>query len=33
MDGIVLANRCIDLYMLHGVDEQKIVPMIDANTL
>ena len=31
MSEIVLANRCIDLYVLHGVDEPKIVPMIDAN--
>ena len=28
---IVLGNRCIDLYVFHGVDEPKIVPMIEAN--
>ena len=31
MSEIVLGNRCIDLYVLHGVDEHKIVPMIEAN--
>ena len=31
MSEIVLGNRCIDLYVLHGVDEPKIVPMIEAN--
>ena len=33
MSEIVLANRCINLYVLHGVDEPKIVPMIYANIL
>ena len=28
---IVLGNRCIDLYVFHGVDEPKIVPMIEGN--
>ena len=31
MIDIVVANRFIDLYVLHGVDEPEIVPMIDAN--
>ena len=31
MSKIVMGNRCIDLYVLHGVDESKIVFMIDAN--
>ena len=31
MSKIVLGNRCIDLYVLHGVDEPKIVPMLDVN--
>ena len=31
MSEIVLGNRPIDLYVLHGVDEPKIVPMIEAN--
>ena len=30
MTKIVLANRFIDLYVLHGVDEPKIVSMIDV---
>ena len=30
MSEIVLGNKCIDLYVLYGV-EPKIVPMIDAN--
>ena len=30
MSEIVLGSRCIDLYVLHGVDEPKIVPMIEA---
>ena len=30
MSEIVLGNRSIDLYLLHGVDEPKSVPMIDA---
>ena len=25
------AARCIDLYVLHEVDEPKIVPMIEVN--
>ena len=29
---IVLANGCIDLYVLHGVDEPNIVHMIDTST-
>ena len=33
MSEIVLRNRCIDLYVLHEVDEPKIVPMIEANIL
>ena len=33
MSEIVLRNRCIDLYVLHEVDEPKIVPMIEANVL
>ena len=33
MAEIVLANRCIELNVLHGVDKPKIVPMIDANNL
>ena len=28
---IIATNRFIDLYVLHGVDEPKIVTMIDAN--
>ena len=28
MVEIVLAYGCIDLYVLHGVDEPKVVPMI-----
>ena len=31
MSKMVLGNRCIDLYVLHGVDEPKIVPMLDVN--
>ena len=30
MSEIVVGNRCIDLCALHGVDEPKIVPMIEA---
>ena len=30
MTEIVLENGCIDLYVLHGVDEPNIMPMIDA---
>ena len=33
MSEIVLGNRCIDLYVLHGVDEPKIMSIIDANIL
>ena len=33
MSEIVLGNRCIDSYVLHGVNEPKIAPMIDANIL
>ena len=31
MSEIVLGNRCIHLYVLHEVDENKILPMIEAN--
>ena len=31
MIDIVVANRFINLYVLHGVDEPEIVPMIYAN--
>ena len=31
MTDIDVVNMFIDLYVLHGVDEPKIVPMIDAN--
>ena len=30
MAEIMLANGCIDLYVLHRVDEPNIVPMIDT---
>ena len=30
MADIVVANRVIDLYVVHGVDEPKFVPLIDA---
>ena len=30
MAEIVLENDCIDLYVLHGVDEPSIVSMIDG---
>ena len=30
MVEIVLAYGCIDLYVLHGVDEPNVVPMIDT---
>ena len=33
MSEIALGNRCIDLYVLYGVDELKIVPMIKLTSL
>ena len=32
MDEIVLAYGCINLYVLHGVDEPNVVPMIYTST-
>ena len=31
MARIVLENGCIDLYVLHGVHEPNIMPMIDTS--
>ena len=32
MAEIVLAYGCIDLYVLHGIDEPNVMPMIDTST-
>ena len=31
MAEIVLAYGCIDLYVLHGIDEPNVMPMIDTS--